>query len=338
MEWYEKLYTGGYSDRCVQRLWEIFAVILLCCLLTGEIIYGEDISAEVSAGRDTETYNRLTPEKTYDAGGTLRRTAAAETAAGVSAGAFSEVKLQEIAENTGKNPAAGKTDEDMQIKANPAVNVSAPAVPAREEKETQSAAQDTLQDVPPVIGVLPDSTPAEPEKFPEQSAVSVPQSPQYIVTDGFLIDNSGTVCGIADPGEAADGAFMSLPDEGCSAVSAEAFAAVPQGIREIYIPSNITHIDEGAFAGFSEAEWFTMEPSGGYMSVDGVLFSEDGACLLAFPAARTGIYKVPENVVRFARDAFAGASISKLDIRGCSLEEMQNLPEDIEIISSIPDL
>ena len=48
------------------------------------------------------------------------------------------------------------------------------------------------------------------------------------------------------------------------------------------------------------------------ISRDGVLFSEQETCLFAFPAGRTGIYPIPENVVRLAKDAFSESRLFKV--------------------------
>ena len=69
-----------------------------------------------------------------------------------------------------------------------------------------------------------------------------------------------------------------------------------------------------------------------HITEDGVLFSEDGTCILAFPPGRTGIYPVPGSVSVFAADAFAGARIEKLITVECELIDTGNLPENIVII------
>ena len=67
-------------------------------------------------------------------------------------------------------------------------------------------------------------------------------------------------------------------------------------------------------------EWFEMESAGAYYTEEGVLFAEHGTCLLAFPAGRTGNYKVPSHVVRFAAGAFDSAQIEVLDATACILD------------------
>lgn len=82
------------------------------------------------------------------------------------------------------------------------------------------------------------------------------------------------------------------------------------------------------------ADLFTvpeMETSAGYYTEDGVLFSKDGTCLLAFPPARTGNYKVPSHVTEIADGAFDRAGISVLDASDCSVLEIRSLPSYIEL-------
>ena len=54
------------------------------------------------------------------------------------------------------------------------------------------------------------------------------------------------ICGIADTDVISDG-YLVLPAEGCSGIRASAFAEVSEPITEIYIPANITRIEEGSF-------------------------------------------------------------------------------------------
>ena len=79
------------------------------------------------------------------------------------------------------------------------------------------------------------------------------------------------------------------------------------------IPANIIFIEEGTFADLKDVEWYETEPDNPvYVSRDGVLFSEQETCLFAFPAGRTGIYPIPENVVRLAKDAFSESRLFKV--------------------------
>lgn len=187
------------------------------------------------------------------------------------------------------------------------------------------------------VPVLPEdeTTPAFPvEEFPEENLPeeSVPENSTSII-NGFLVDSSGMLCGIADPAVISDG-YLVLPAEGCTGISVSAFADASALITEIYIPANITRIEEGAFACLSCLEWLEAEGSDACFTEDGVLFSENGTCILGFPSARTGSYKVPQRVTRFAADAFAAAQIETLDAVGCSLSDTGNLPSSIRLLLS----
>ena len=121
------------------------------------------------------------------------------------------------------------------------------------------------------------------------------------------------------------------PSEGCRGIAAGAFASCKDIISEIYIPANISEIEERAFTDLTSLGWIEMETSAGYYTEDGVLFSKDGTCLLAFPPARTGNYKVPSHVTEIADGAFDRAGISVLDASDCSVLEIRSLPSYIEL-------
>lgn len=152
-------------------------------------------------------------------------------------------------------------------------------------------------------------------------------------TDGFIIDESGMICGISDISLAVTDLCLNLPAEGCTGIARGAFAGAGAEIVEVHIPSGITCIEEGAFLGLPQVCKFKVaDGNSSYYTENGVLFSEDGSCILAFPAGRTGIYSVPAGVTRFASDAFTGSMLSKIDTRACLLGDAGNLPESISIL------
>lgn len=181
---------------------------------------------------------------------------------------------------------------------------------------------------------IADETPdagAEEDAIPDSSNPSVPGAVMTTV-NGFYVNEAGMICGIADPETAVSDGYAEIPAEGCTGIAAGAFDGSPAGIREIYIPGNITVIEEGALSGLTDMEWIEMESSGEYITIDGVLFSDNGACLLTFPAGRIGSYKVPSQVTRFAADAFKASGLSAVDTSGCSLLDAGNLPGTIQLI------
>ena len=150
---------------------------------------------------------------------------------------------------------------------------------------------------------------------------------------GFLVDEAGMICGIADASAAVDDGVLILPSEGCTGIKTGAFLEAPAGIVEVYLPENIAVIETGAFLGLTEVEWYEAEAENGeYYTEDGIIFSENGTCILAFPPGRTGIYPVPAQVTAFADDAFAGARIEKLITVECGLTDTENLPESIAVM------
>lgn len=150
------------------------------------------------------------------------------------------------------------------------------------------------------------------------------------MNSGFLIDASGKITGISNRDLVVSDGCLILPSEGCTGIAAGAFLGAGDGIVEVSLPANMTELEEGAFLGLNEVEWIeTEEENPVYFSEDGVLFSEDGTCLFAFPAGRTGTYPLPEAVTRIATDAFAGASIEKIsDLRDREID-FGNIPEYI---------
>lgn len=342
MEWCEKFYVKHGFERVMHRLYGItVALVLLCLILVGTEVGDTSFSSGRMAAREghaaeaadgTERVDILAENMAEEIGGPGVKTAGISSAkvlypvlsGAVSEGVsncgtdFMEAYSEAVSSNTGMS-------EKMEDEGS---SLSAPAVPDKMPESISDGKENIVADLPEV---LPD-TPAKPEEIPSDPGTSADTDTEFAEVEGFLVDENGTICSIADPGKAVKNGYMRLPSEGCSSVAADAFANVPSGIIEVYIPANITYIEEGAFAGFGQTEWFSTDPSGAYTSRDGVLFSEGGTCLLAFPAGRIGIYKVPQGVLRFATGAFEGASISKLDIRNCSVEDMGNMPETIQIL------
>lgn len=355
MEWCGKLYVSGSLEKFVRRFTEFLAAVLLLCLLLGEVDgVGNaalwDETAESGRTNENIYHTDISGAGAAEICGTGCKTAAlhiyaAGTAdlctvlSGLAAGAAEEPETDPAVTDSVRFTAAGKGTEGISVSApadgnrtseNSAAEIlTAPETSVSLKEEADNIAVDVPEEIP-------EELPADPEDIPADPAAPSPSGPQAgTVIEGFLVDENGVVCGIADPGTAVKESRLVLPEEGCTAVAPGAFLSAPEGIREVYIPANITDIAEGAFAGLSQLEWFNAESSGSYVSADGVLFSDGGTCLLAFPPARTGIYRVPSGVVRFAADAFAGASIHKLDARGCMLEEVGNVPEEIEILQRL---
>lgn len=205
-----------------------------------------------------------------------------------------------------------------------------PTIPNTELPSVSDKPEAVLPFVPEEPETILPSVPDEPEVSvpPVSDVTEEPGITAAPATEGFLVDETGMIYGVTDELVITDG-YLALPSEGCTGVASGAFANAPGGICEIYIPSNITYIAEGAFRGLFELEWFEAAGSGAYYTEDGVLLSEGGTCILSFPPGRIGSYKIPAGVSRFACDSFAGARIDTLDATECVIADAGNLPETI---------
>ena len=150
---------------------------------------------------------------------------------------------------------------------------------------------------------------------------------------GYLINAEGMICGLSGSKEVIKDGVLRFPEEGCSGIAAGALADLGSQVEEIEIPANITEIQPGAFAGLSNLGWIEAdEANPAYVTVDGVLYTADGTVLLAFPAAWTGTFQVPESVKSFAEGAFDGTNLECIDARSCTLEQTGSIPETVKLL------
>lgn len=329
MEWCGKLYGEWKVDGSLRRLDRTVLVFLIFVMITGWVCGTEPVVPGFEEkyltplpGSETEIMSVISSTVAREAGKALEILPADHIPAS------SEI-LTEAAAAGCRPVSVDIADMDRDI---------ADTVPLKPEipMEMLPSGSETAAEVIPVVpgcpaeAVPPVSVPAgekpvEAVPKDEGSAETVPA-----VVDGFFVDEYGMICGIADPTVISDG-YLVLPAEGCTGITAGAFTDAPATITEIYIPANIIQIAEGAFTGLAELEWLAAEPSDNYYTEDGVLFSENGTCILGFPSARTGNYKVPVKVTRFAKDAFSDAQIEIIDAVGCSLQDTGSLPSFIRL-------
>ena len=234
-------------------------------------------------------------------------------------------------------PAADIPPEDIPAADIPETGVSDPDSPGAGDALTDDSGSDIPDSDIPGTGDAVSDPPAS--DIPEDSASAgdvsdgTAEAPAEDPANGFIIDESGMICGISDAGLAVTDLCLNLPAEGCTGIARGAFAGVAAEIVEVHIPSGITYIEEGAFAGMSQVCKFEVEAGNSvYYTENGVLFSEGGSCILAFPEGRTWTYSVPAQVTPFPSDAFEGSMLSKIDTRACALEDPGNLPESISIL------
>ena len=175
------------------------------------------------------------------------------------------------------------------------------------------------------------------EPMAEEIAAEEPDEEEPIAvgnTDtGYLINAEGMICGLSGSKEVIKDGVLCFPEEGCSGIAAGALAALGSQVEEIEIPANITEIQPGAFVGLSNLGWIEAdEANPAYVTVDGVLYTADGTVLLAFPAAWTGTFQVPESVKSFAESAFDGTNLECIDARSCTLEQAGSIPETVKLL------
>lgn len=150
---------------------------------------------------------------------------------------------------------------------------------------------------------------------------------------GYLINAEGMICGLSGDKEVIKDGVLYFPEEGCSGIARGALSGLGSAVEEIEIPANITNIQPGAFVGLSNLGWIEADAANqAYVTVDGVLYTADGTVLLAFPAAWTGTFQVPESVKSFAESAFDGTNLECIDARSCTLEQVGSIPETVKLL------
>lgn len=150
---------------------------------------------------------------------------------------------------------------------------------------------------------------------------------------GYLINAEGMICGLSGDKEVIKDGVLYFPEEGCSGIARGALSGLGSAVEEIEIPANITNIQPGAFVGLSDLGWIEADAANpAYVTVDGVLYTADGTVLLAFPAAWTGTFQVPESVKSFAKSAFDGTNLECIDARSCTLEQAGSIPETVKLL------
>lgn len=331
MELCENFYEERFSEDVLSRIVKAFLVLLIFCAMAANTDYnnppaGKSISSDIAPAEtdmaetgDDAGFDAIISE-VFDP----MMLTAEQTALKPPVPAAAD-------DTTAAEPAAVITDIQNNVTEAPVESMA--AIPDKPADIASEVPADIIPEEPVAI------TPEEPENVvAEEPAVPVPPADETSeniagTIDGFLVTDSGIIYGISDPGLVISDGYMELPDTGCTGIAAGTFSGGFPAVREVFIPANITYIEEGAFTGLTNMEWFEMETAGDYYTEEGVLFSENGTCLLAFPAGRTGNYKVPSHVVRFAAGAFDSAQIDTLDATACSLGDVSGIPENISLLT-----
>lgn len=350
MEWCERLDAGWKPVVCperVKRLILVFAILgaMVLWIRQEDRIGAEHVQQAQSSDRTgSDETLRQKPLPEGIGGRALDRAGKVLPVSGIAADSAVEIpanSLDAVPVMPG-NPADDPADTVPVMPGNPAENPSdiVPVIPENPSDIVPVIPENPAEnpsDTVPMIPENPSDTVPEVPDAPTDTEVpgteeEVPPAGGSAVVGGFYVNADGMITGIADQTIVSDG-YMELPSEGCVGIQSGAFLSGAGDVREIYIPGNITVIEEGAFRGMVQMEWFEKEASGDCWTEDGVLFSEGGTCILAFPAGRTGSYKVPSRVVRFAWDAFDSSQTEVIDAADCCIEDVGNLPEGIRLIT-----
>ena len=154
----------------------------------------------------------------------------------------------------------------------------------------------------------------------EDPADSDDSGSQKIPTNrnGFLMDEEQMIVGVSLEELPLDDGYLEFPTENCSGIRRGAFASCGDFISEIYIPGNITYMENGCFQGLYGLEWLDVDGSNlSYVSIEGVIYDVSVSSMIAVPAARCGGQIVPGSVNYIADEALADSSLSMLDLRRC---------------------
>ena len=85
-------------------------------------------------------------------------------------------------------------------------------------------------------------------------------------------------------------------------------------IEKIVIPTSL-RLDGGYFNNCGALKEFALSGSGHYSVKDGILYSEDGNTIIAYPGGKPGPFTIPENVTAIGECAFSGTqTLERLDI------------------------
>ena len=139
------------------------------------------------------------------------------------------------------------------------------------------------------------------------------ENPHYSVRNGILCDKDGTLAIMCPEGYVG---VVTIPDT-VSRVDYSAIAWCPS-VTSVVIPSSVIEIGENAFLNLTSCTGFDVaDDNPNYRSIDGVLYTKDGATLLRYPASKSGALVLPEEVSSLSAMVFSGCElITSMEFRG----------------------
>ena len=125
------------------------------------------------------------------------------------------------------------------------------------------------------------------------------------------------------------------------------FQSTQRGLTKVELPSGIREIGEGAFCGCPMLERIEIDGSDRFRSVDGVLYTADGATLLCYPSGKTAkSFITPDTLSRIGISAFSSSKLESITIGEgvthigdhafycCNSLVEYNLPDSVETIGA----
>jgi hypothetical protein len=167
----------------------------------------------------------------------------------------------------------------------------------------------------------------------------LPDNPVYSSIDGAVLDKAADTL-VCFPG--GKGGGYAIP-RSVKKLEKGVFLGCEK-ISSITIRENLGEIPQGTIAGNLNLKEIAVSPDNpNFKSEDGVLFSKDGAALIAFPAGRGGGYQIPKGVKEIRSGAFDGCaglvsikfpksleSIGDRAFAGCDKLEAFNVPSGLK--------
>ena len=274
MEFCGVFYETGYLRAVYDRIRKLFFVFLMAAVLTVGMMGQGMETINFGSVRLKDMAGRAVAEYAAGVGTTgsfMISVTEIQISADVSADLFTvPAVISERSEdlNTGNSAAVVLPVEDAISDALMAEETISNILPGEETVPDAPIIETILPNDPPISGELSD-IPVIDENISDDPALEEGGvGDKTVIGGGFVTDASGMICGISDLSVISEDGYLILPSEGCRGIAAGAFASCKDIISEIYIPANISEIEERAFTDLTSLGWIEMETSSFMFSAD----------------------------------------------------------------------